>query len=158
MMNLNQARWWNTVTEECRLHIERIHHALSRIKHHLPITTESAENLTDDDVAFLDQLIYRFLKLQDTMGEKLFPLTLLLLGEDFESKPFIDILNRLERLELIPSRAEWSVWRELRNDLTHEYPDNRDERTKAINKLSGVVDQLVAVFDGICVFIETKGS
>ncbi len=155
MMNLNQARW-NTVTEECKLHIERIRHALSHMKHHLPITMESVECLTDDDVAFLDQLIYRFLKLQDTMGEKLFPLALLLLGEDFEARPFIDILNRLERLELIPSRAEWSVWRELRNDLTHEYPDNKDDRNKAINKLSDIVDKLIDVFDRICVFVEER--
>ncbi len=77
-------------------------------------------SVDEDDISFFDQLIYRYMKLQDTMGEKLFPVALKLLGEDFSAKPFVDVLNRLERLCLISSREEWLVWRELRNDLSHE--------------------------------------
>ena len=155
MKALNQAKW-AAVIEECVLHLERIKHALSRLKGYLPLSIESAERLSDDDIAFLDQLIYRYLKLQDAMGEKLFPLTLVLLEENMEGKPFIDMLNRLERLELIPSREMWTLWRELRNDLTHEYPDNNAERIEAINQLSSVVDKMSAVFQGMKDYIEKR--
>jgi len=153
--NLKNLKW-RSVTEECDLHIERIRYALSQTKRLLPMSVESYENLTNDDISYLDQLIYRFLKLQDTMGERLFPLALALLGENVESKPFIDLLNRLERLELIPSKEEWFRWRELRNDLTHEYPDNDNERIEAINTLSKTVEKLIDVFRNIHNYIEQR--
>ncbi len=61
-------------------------------------TLKFAENLET-----IDSFIFRFCKMQDTMGEKLFPLTLEALGEEVRNKPFIDILNKLERLEILPS-------------------------------------------------------
>lgn len=45
----------------------------------------------------------------------------------------IDVLNRLEKLELLKSSDEWIEYRKLRNTLTHEYPDNEDEIIEAIN-------------------------
>jgi len=147
---------WHTVLAECDLHIERINHAFAYTKRLLPLNHGNFENLTDDDITYLDQLIYRFMKLQDAMGEKLFPLTLSLLGEQVESKPFIDILNRLEKLNLIPSRIEWSVWRELRNDLAHEYPDEIYERIEAINTLSETVGKIIDVFMTIRRYVEHK--
>ena len=147
---------WDVVTGECELHIERMNHALAYAEGLFPLNNESFKKLTDDDMTYLDQLIYRFMKLQDAMGEKLFPLTLSLLGEQVESKPFIDILNRLEKLKLIPSKAEWSVWRELRNDLTHEYPDEIYERVEAINALFETAEKIIDVYGNIRRYMEQK--
>ena len=147
---------WEAIIEECELHLARIGHALMRLHGLLPLTVESSEGLSDDDIAFLDQLIYRYLKLQDTMGEKLFPLTLSLLGERVDAKPFIDILNRLEKLELIPSRETWMNWRELRNDLTHEYPDDKSERIEAINKLGEAVENMGKIYRMMRKYIEQQ--
>ncbi|WP_260395527.1 hypothetical protein [Phocaeicola sartorii] len=33
-----------------------------------------------------------------------------------------DILNRLERYLIIPSADEWTYIRELRNEISHDYP------------------------------------
>jgi hypothetical protein len=146
---------WNAVNDECALHIERLKHALKRVEHLLPLSIDTEKYLTEDEIAFFDQLIYRYLKLQDTMGEKQFPLALKLLGEDYSSKPFIDVLNRLERLELIPSRDEWVFRRELGNDLTHEYPEHTEDRIHAINKLADIVSELAGIHTHIKKYVES---
>ena len=46
----------------------------------------------------LDQLLFRFTKLQDAHGQRLIPATLAALSEPFEEWSMIDRLNRLERL------------------------------------------------------------
>jgi len=48
------------------------------------------------------------------------------LKAEAKKKTFIDILNRLEELE-IADKAEWLKLREIRNDIAHEYSFNKDE-------------------------------
>lgn len=75
-----------------------------------------------DKVRILDQLLFRFTKLQDTLGLRLIPATLAKLAEPYEDWPMLDRLNRLEKLGFL-SVADWLRWRETRNRLAHEYPD-----------------------------------
>lgn len=95
----------------------------------------------------IDSFIFRFSKMQDSMGEKLFPSILILLGEDVRNKPFIDILNRLERLELISSADEWKKLRELRNILTHTYPWEKEDLLKGIKEALKVSEKLVSIYE-----------
>jgi uncharacterized protein YutE (UPF0331/DUF86 family) len=73
------------------------------------------------------------------MGQKLFKNLLKSLGEDYDSLSFLDILDKLEKLGIIPKADEWIQIRKLRNKLTHEYPDNislvKDEIILAIEKI-----------------------
>lgn len=69
-----------------------------------------------------DQILFRFMKLQDTMGERLIPATLAFLAEPYEDRPMRDKRDRLEKLGYLDVEA-WLRWRELRNRLAHEYPD-----------------------------------
>ncbi|MGA8054987.1 MAG: hypothetical protein WCA12_14190 [Burkholderiales bacterium] len=69
-----------------------------------------------------DQLLFRFMKLQDVIGERLVPATLGWLAEPFEPWPMRDRLDRLEKLGFVDV-AHWLRWRETRNRLAHEYPD-----------------------------------
>jgi uncharacterized protein with HEPN domain len=39
-----------------------------------------------------------------------------------DEAPFIDKLNRAEKLGLIPSALQWQELREIRNQTAHEYP------------------------------------
>jgi hypothetical protein len=75
------------------------------------------------------------LKSRTILGEKLFPAVLHILGEYKSSLAFRDMLNQLEKLEIIPSEKKWMDYREIRNTLTHDYPDNEDEIIEGI-KLS----------------------
>ena len=90
---------------------------LPEIKEWLPLKKEDFNDT--EKVKTIDSFIYRFIKIQDRMGEKLFPAVLQALMEYEESMPFIDILNRLEKLKLLPSADEWIDFRNLRNTLTH---------------------------------------
>ena len=101
-------------------HIEKITVSKNRLSAIMPLSVESYLNLNDVDISFIDQLIFRFSKLQDTMGEKIFPFILVLSKEDVKKKTFIDILNRLEELEVV-DKDEWLKLREIRNDIAHEY-------------------------------------
>jgi len=57
--------------------------------------------LTKQEVQALDQYLFRFSKLQDTMGDKLFKLIVAQYQQNTEQLTFIDMLNKLERLEYI---------------------------------------------------------
>jgi len=115
----------------------------------MPLDEIKYLNLTDDEVEHIDQFLFRSSKLQDTIGEKLFKTILLFLDEDIENKPFIDILNRLEKLELIESANIWRELRKDRNDLSHTYDDEPEEMAKSINKLYEKKDILILMYQNI---------
>lgn len=56
-------------------------------------------------VRLLDQLLFRFTKLQDTLGERLVPATLASLAEPYDDWPMRDRLNRLE----ISASSTWET-------------------------------------------------
>lgn len=84
-----------------------------------------------DLVRLSDQILFRFLKLQDALGERLVPATLAGLDETFEEWPMRDRLNRLEKLGYLDV-DDWLGWREVRNRLAHEYPDRPELRFAAL--------------------------
>jgi hypothetical protein len=112
----------NKVIETCNTHRERMLFALGSLEKILPVDPASMKNLPPDQISLTDQLVYRFSQLQDTIGNKLFPLINEGIGEDIRSKPFIDILNRLEKLSIIDSAEKWLSLREIRNIVTNESP------------------------------------
>jgi len=85
------------------------------------------------DIDFLEDIqnrrlansfLFYFSKIQDKIGAKLFKKVLYELGEiETYSIPFIDILNILEKLEILSSK-EWLKIREIRNELSHDYPSD----------------------------------
>lgn len=108
--------------EICDKHILRINEAIEGLGIVLPMSAEYYKNLNTEQVRCIDQFIFRFSKLQDAMGAKIFRYVLELLDEDISSLPMRDILNRLERYLIIPSADEWIYIRELRNEIAHDYP------------------------------------
>ncbi len=120
---------------ECEKHIQRINEAYEDMRDIIPLTVERYKNLTKDQVQDIDQYIFRFSKLQDTMGDKLFRLVLQRYEGTNESLPFRDILNKLEKYGCINSAKEWTYLRKLRNEIAHQYDDEAEEMTQAINAL-----------------------
>ena len=122
------------IITECDKHIKRMNSASEKIQYLMPLNVDGYNSLTEDDITYFDQLFFRFSKLQDAIGEKFFPAILLFLKEkNITSKPFIDILNRLEKLNLLDDKNQWLKLREIRNELSHEYDDNAPGMTAAIN-------------------------
>ena len=131
---------------ECNQHRKMINNAYNHLKSDLPFSKEEYLLFSLDKIGLIDQFLFRFAKLQDSMGEKLFPTILFLLGEDFSNKPFIDMLNRLEKLEFI-DKKEWLNLRIIRNEVAHEYSFNVDELVDSLNDIFAVKDKLLFFYD-----------
>jgi len=58
----------------------------------------------------------------------------------------IDVLNKLERLELLESSDNWIDYRKLRNSLTHEYPNSNDDVIEAINLSINVYEDMKNIY------------
>jgi uncharacterized protein with HEPN domain len=98
-------------------------------------------------LAYSDQIIYRFSKLQDVMGAKLFKSVLLYLGEN-TNKPFLDILNQLEKIDIIDV-DEWFEIRDLRNEIAHDYDNNDLTAMNILNTIYQLKDELNGILNAI---------
>jgi len=119
----------------------------------LPISIKDYENILSNplDLALADQVIYRFSKLQDTIGAKLFKNFLLMQGENV-NKPFLDILNRLEEIGLIDVER-WFEIRDLRNEIAHEYENSDFEAVEIINEINELKDDLKQILEKIKAYL-----
>jgi hypothetical protein len=120
----------------CKIHSTRMSFAWEKLKMHFPLNMEKYNRLKPEELSFFDQLIFRFSKLQDSMGGRLFPAILENLGEEVKGQPFIDRLVKLEELKILPSADDWILLRETRNLVTHEYPFITDEVIQGLNLLN----------------------
>jgi hypothetical protein len=124
-----------TSIQKCRLHMKRLQYASGQIAGLFPLTVDKYNALSEATIGNIDQLVFRFTKLQDEIGNNTFRLLLEFLEEEVSELPFRDILNILERFQIIDSCDTWLFLRELRNDLTHEYPVHVDETIEKLNLL-----------------------
>lgn len=102
----------------------------------------------EQDVALrrlTDQILFRFMKLQDAMGERLIPATFHHLLEPFEDWPMRDRLDRLEKLGYVDVE-QWLRWRDVRNRLAHEYPDAPELRHAAMLAAIAAAGELMACY------------
>ena len=132
--------------EECKKHIQRINTALKFLEPLFPLTEEALNALSDEQTAVLDQFLYRFAKLQDCIGLRLIPAVYALLESDASVHPFIDILNRLEKLGVLTSAADWQYFRSLRNNFAHEYPDRPEDIVHGLNALYASWDKFMMLY------------
>ncbi len=130
----------------CDLHHQRMMFAMESLEKYFPIKNHSLSRLNQIDLAFFDQLIYRFSKLQDSMGSRLFKQLLQVLEEDVSNLAFIDVLNKLEKLKLLDSAKDWIKLRQTRNAVSHEYPFLREVQMEELNLLPGEVKKLAAIW------------
>ena len=130
----------------CDRQIQRIEEALADLGMTMPMSVEEHADLDREQIRCLDQFIFRFSKLQDTMGAKLFRQVLAYLEEDVSDLPMIDILRLMERYGLIDQADEWTTIRELRNEIAHDYPLLENDAVAAINGLVLHFDTLKVIY------------
>lgn len=141
---------------ECNKHKQKLL-ALKSIfqKGLLPIDLKGYSELSFEESSYIDQMVFRFSKFQDTMGEKLFPALLELLGEEVKSRSFIDRLNRIEELELL-YKDEWLQLRKDRNEVAHEYSFNQEEIVDGINLIYKDIDKIILIYDTFYAYCNEK--
>lgn len=131
---------------ECKKHSVRIEEAFEEIKDIFPLSGKKYFNLTSNEVKNIDQYLFRFSKMQDTIGEKLFKLVVKDFVENIDSMTFIDILNKLEKVGIIQSGVQWHILRKARNSIDD---DDEDEMADAINSIFAQKDVLLYIFENI---------
>ena len=143
-MSANDQKKLELILRECGIHARRMEHARGVCDSWFPLDEASYSSLTDDQIAHVDQLIYRYTKLQDALGAKLFPLIVGHLREDAESMTVIDKLAQLERAHAIADAERWQELRELRNQLAHDYEDDAEIAAGYLNDLYEASASLLA--------------
>ncbi len=142
------------IFEKVELHQKRANAARSEIKEWNVIDSEIFDNF--EKIKTIDTFIYRFIKLQDLMGEKLFKVFLNEIGEYKDNMSLLDVLDKLEKFDIVKESYDWMEYRKLRNRLTHEYPNNEDEVIEGIIMAMNVFDEMVLIKDNIFNYIHKK--
>ena len=143
-----------SVLNECKKHLARMEYAYSKVSSLIPFTGEKIERLSQEEITHIDQYIFRFSKLQDAIGQRLFKTTLKFLGEEIENKAFIDIFNRLEQLEIVENYLLWQELRIIRNEASHEYGDNNQELAEKLTMLFNAKDSLKNYLEKVIEYLE----
>ncbi|MEA3352455.1 MAG: toxin-antitoxin system antitoxin subunit [Campylobacterota bacterium] len=137
--------------EESFKHLQRLKGAFCELEKEFifPIDSDCYKTIINNVqyLAYSDQLIYRFSKLQDCMGAKLFKSILLYQGENID-KPFLDILNNLEKMDIIDV-DEWFELRDLRNEIAHDYEDNDKMAINIINTIHSLQSELEKILNSV---------
>lgn len=109
--------------------------AYSKISNLFPLNLVQYESISQEELSYFDQFIFRFTKLQDCMGNKLFKYILESLAENTQELSLIDMVAKAEQLNIIESAETWFTLRLIRNKLAHEYPFNTEEILAGLNEL-----------------------
>lgn len=138
------------------LHLQRLNYAKDNLQKFYPLTLSIYESFGNVEFSLFDQMIFRFSKMQDVMGQRFFPTLLILLGEDVAEKPFIDVLLLLEKINLLDNHKSWLQLRETRNFVTHEYPFNVEETVEGLNTLFEDCSLLEGIWQKHYLYIKSK--
>jgi len=139
---------------EALVHIDRLKSALNTLEKLYPLENEKLEHLSLEELDKLDVLAFRFSKLQDLLGSKIFREYLSLLQYPVEGKNFLELLKELDKENIIEIDI-WSEFRGIRNSISHDYPFEEKEKIEAINYLIMNVHYLIDITKKIKESFET---
>ena len=142
------------VIQQCEQHALRLNWAMQQLVPISPLTPESVTQLSNEQIAIVDQFIFRFAKLQDAMGAQLFPGLIELLAEPGPLPTFIDKLNRLEKIGALDSAQEWIELRETRNQIAHDYPDDPEYQAALLNLALKKAKRMITILSDMRAFSE----
>lgn len=83
------------------------------------------------------------------MTGKLFPAILQYLQEQYEERPMLDKLNRLEKLGYIQNAAIWQDLHNTRNKFAHDYPEDYEKNGALINVACEAAEEMYNMLMGI---------
>ncbi len=140
--------------EESTIHIDRLLDVLNILEKLYPLDTRTLKVISTENKDKLDVLAFRFSKLQDLLGTKIFREYLSVLQYPVEDKNFLELLKELDKEKIIDLDI-WSEFRGVRNSISHDYPFEEDEKIEAINYLIKNVKYLIDITKKIKASFET---
>jgi len=119
-------------------------------------TVERAKCLESDELLAeqVEAFTSRFCRLQDTVGDKLLPAWLDVLGE--KTHIAIDNLDKAEKIGVIASVDVWLELRELRNQMIHEYIEDLVVLSDALQTAYQQLDVIIGAAQAISQDIEIR--
>ncbi len=140
---------------ECDIHSKFIAEALDILSKYFPLTIKSyTQILKDNNMAYLDQFIYRYTKLEDQLGGSLISDVVYLFEYTENGKTFEQKLAILEKEGLVESVQSWQYFRSLRNRLSHEYTLDIDRQIQTLNEVCSAYFHLIGDFKKMKEFFE----
>jgi len=132
--------------QEEEKYLRRLREAYSLLKelgYELPLNDKAVEELlkTREGTMVLDQIAYRFSKIQDSLG-KLLRAVLYLLGENVENLSMVDLISTAEKLGFPVSEEKCFELKGLRNVIAHEYEDETGKIAELVNRVYGELPYL----------------
>ncbi len=125
-----------------------------RVSNMIPLNNESFQGLSEDDMDKLDAFRVRYCDLQDSLGNKTFRSILLLEEEQIGSN--LDILNKMEKREILKSFEDWKELRDIRNLFSHDYPETDEEKAEALNAAYSGTLKLLETLEKVIDYMEKK--
>lgn len=130
------------------IHVKRINLAMDAMKKIFPLSPENIENFTTEELLYTELLISRFAKLQDFIGKTFINSFLQLTGDYQDSMTMIDKIHLLEKLNII-QYGLWKKIRDIRNHISHEYPDHPEIICVYLNQIFEISPNLINLFETI---------
>ena len=130
--------------EESYIHINRLNDVLNTLQTLYPLNHSRLESISLENRDKLDVLAFRFSKLQDLLGTKIFREYLTVLQYPVEGKNFLELLKELDKEKIIDIDI-WSEFRGVRSSISHDYPSEEDKKLAAINYLIKNVRYLIDI-------------
>ncbi len=134
---------YDTYLNESKRHLNILKNDLLEIENLIPLDDEKLSAFLENErnLMLLDQIAYRYIKLQDILG-KLLRVYFSLKGENVENLTMIDIVSLAEKIGFPIDEDLWMELRILRNSITHDYPQTYDEVAKSLNRLYELIPVL----------------
>lgn len=131
------------------IHEQRIKMAIDKLSANLPFTSAKMHTLSEQEILLTELIVSRFGKLQDLLGNKIFDGYLMLNEENVDKLTMLDKLHKLEKFDIIENSDLWKEMRQVRNNATHEYPDNPELAATSLNKLIELAPKLLEILEKI---------
>lgn len=141
---MNTAQKLALHLEESFIHIARLREVLGSLQKLYPLSVAKIGALASADKDKLDVLAFRFAKLQDLLGAKIFREYLAVLQYPVEDKNFLELLRELDKEKIVDIDL-WSEFRGVRNSISHDYPSEEEEKAQAINYLIQHIEKLIEI-------------
>ncbi len=136
-------------------HVKNLQAAFDDLQNKFPFTEQFIVNMEKTELRILETMTSRFAKLQDLMGTKIIDLFLLHESQPIEGLSMLDKIHKLEKHNMLDSEDTWIELRNVRNHISHEYPDNPELASKQLNHVYSLAPTLIAVYEKLAKVIRS---
>ena len=137
--------------------MRRLRHSQENLASLMPLDAARMASFGNEEHMRLDAFIQRFQSAQDILDAQVLRGLLALEEVDLIGKTPRDISNLLEKYGIIEAAAGWRDFRDLRNTMAHEYPDEPEVQVDRLNRAYASIDELVAVLNRVQARVTENG-